>query len=421
MNMFKQKFLIPILVLACLSFSSVLSNLANTLSARHWGKMPTNASLAGLDLFNSLLYWTDSGAWDPIHHRLRWVGGPGTCCANPADYKLITYDEATDTWTVQITPFSGSGHSYDGNAYNPVAGVHYFGLMGSPNINIWNDTSWSTLPTAPFGATTPSITWFPDINNRNGGLVFLSDGGNLAWFDGSAWHRLAAFTLGGIDGFTEYNPVLKKVWVGGEDTKTSYLLDTNLILHKCADAPVSLGNGTSLHTCDPVSGNFLVYIRSAQIWYEYNPVTDTWSRITDMLPVFSFGTTADLFHVPIPEYGVILFFDFSWPSKSIYLYRHAVPAAAEKKEAVAGFNTGLEVSPNPAHTFANISLKNFSGEKKWRLEVFREDGRRVAELSGAPSSLKEGVNWNAAGQPAGVYLIKVIAGSDRFYKRVIMY
>ena len=132
--------------------ASVLSTAAaNIKTAHRFGMLPANTSLGAMSLHYSLLYWNDSGVWDPVKKKVRWVGGPGTCCANPADYKMITYDVETDTWEVRSTPFSGSGHAYDGNAFNPIDGIHYFGLFGSNTVKTWNDTVWSVLPQSPFG------------------------------------------------------------------------------------------------------------------------------------------------------------------------------------------------------------------------------------------------------------------------------
>lgn len=382
-----------------LAFSSVLSETAAKLTARHWALMPANASLGTLSLHYSLLYYCDGGVWDPIKRKVRWVGGPGSCCANPADYKMITYDEATDTWALSNTPFSGGGHAYDANAFNPVAGLHYFAFLGSPTVSVWNDTVWTTLPAAPLSVGEPSLTWFPDINNGQGGLVFL--GNTPAWWDGSQWHSIPS--AAGLGGFSQYIPAYKSIWLSAAGSRMSYLLDTNLAVRRLADAPFDMGNHLTINTCDPVSGNGLVYNLATDLWWELDMAADTWSQVTDMAPKFSLAFP---FHVPIPEYGVILVFNHASSAKYAYLYKHADFVDAEKKKAVAG-KAALRVSPNPFRGIVRIALENGLGLESPRISVYDLQGRRVADAVRVSGEFR----WDATGFPAGVYVIRAQSGA----------
>jgi len=386
--------------------ASVLSNLANSLTPRKWGIMPLNTSLGALSLHYSLLFWNDSGVWDPVKKKIRWVGGPGTCCANPADYKMITYDEEANTWAVGSTPFSGSGHAYDANAFNPRLGLHYFCLIGSSSVRTWNDVSWGSLPDAPISATTPSLTWFPDINAGNGGLVYHGDNGNLAWYDGSSWKTLSSVGLSSYNAFSQYNPVYKGVWLGGCGSRSSWFLDTNLNVRKLADAPVSMANGSTMHTCDPVSGNFLVYDHGTDLWYELDMADDTWSQVTDMTPKFALNNS---FHVPIPEYGVILVFDHASSAKFVYVYKNAAPTAAEKRDARPR-GMELEVSPNPFRS--SVTLRP---PFKALIKIFDTRGAVVASFKG-----QGGIVWNAQDLPSGVYLVRANSGNRVFTKKLFL-
>ena len=397
------------------AFPSVLSDRVALLTTAHkWTVMPVNTTLGSLDLSYSLLYWTDSGIWDPVKKKVRWVGGPGTCCANPADYKMINYDEATDTWTVSSTPFSGAGHSYDANAFNPGAGLHYFGLLSSPTIHAWNDATWTDLPNAPFSSTTPSLTWFPDINGGRGGLVFLGDNGNLAWYDGSKWTSLPAVGLSSYNAFSQYNPVKKAVWLGGGGGTAHFLLDSNLTVHKFADAPISMANGTTIHTCDPVSGKFLVCVSATTTWWEFDPDKDQWAQITDMTPKFSL---ASAFHIPIPEYGVIMVFNLASTTKNVYLYRHTLPAAVEQDKTPVSRGAAWEVTPNPMTASARIAIRNMNGNDT-RFGIYSTDGRMVRDLTGEKNRLASGITLNPSGLPAGVYVLKAVSGKAVVTRRI---
>jgi hypothetical protein len=385
--------------------ASVLSNLASSLTARRWGIMPLNASLGNLSLHYSLLFWNDSGVWDPVKKRVRWVGGPGTCCANPADYKMITYDVEANTWALSSTPFSGSGHAYDANAFNPVLGLHYFALIGDATVRTWNDASWGSLPNAPFSATTPSLTWFPDINSGNGGLVFHGDNGNVAWYDGSSWKTLSSVGLSGYNSFSQYNPAYKGVWLGGCGSSSSWFLDTNLNVRKLADAPISMANGSTMHTCDPVSGNFLVYDHGTDLWYELDMADNTWSQVADMTPKFALNNS---FHVPIPEYGVILVFDHASSAKYVYVYKHTAASAVEKSTGQLR-ETGIRVSPNPFHS--SVTLRT---PFRAALRIFDTRGALVASFKEQEETV-----WNAQGLPSGVYLVQANSGGRVFTKKLL--
>lgn len=241
-----------------ISDASKLGDLAAALPAKSFVKITGNASLIALSLESSIMYWTNSGVWDPIKKQVRWMGGPGSCCANPPVYKMITYDVATDNWSIAATPYTGTGHGYDGNTLNPATGLHYFGQKDEPQVRVWNGASFSLLPAAPVSAmTTPSLTWFPEINSGSGGLLFMGDEGKLASYNGTTWTAITGVQVTGYDNFSEYNPVKKVVWLGSGSG--SYRLSANMTLTKLAAAPFSLeGNACALHSCDPVSGLYIV-------------------------------------------------------------------------------------------------------------------------------------------------------------------
>jgi hypothetical protein len=301
------------------SYSSVLSDLAANLLERTWVQMPQNDSLNGLKMDYSLLYWADGGVWDPARKRMYWVGGPGTCCANPAIYKLISYDENSDYWKIRNTPYSGSGHSYDGNALDPITGNLYFGRFYDKKVKKFNGKSWSTLPEIPWTAVTPALDWFPDINNRKGGLVFSGEGGQVAWFDGSSWREVNdGQSWNGYNNFSEYNPVHKLVWLG--QGNNHYKLDAQLKMTKLKSPPLALQIGSTIECVEPVSGKFLVMNMDGDEWWEFDIINDKWTKITNMINVPHLrGNT---FLVSIPNYGVIMAFNNSGSTGRAYIYKH---------------------------------------------------------------------------------------------------
>jgi hypothetical protein len=101
-------------------------------------------------------------------------------------------------------------------------------------------------------------------------------------------------------------------------------LNDKLELTRRKDTPFSLNNGKALHSVDPVSVKFTVTNTDAQSWWEFDPIADSWTEISDMQGKPELNST---FHVPIPECGVIVYFDHYHEKRNAYLYRHsAVPS-----------------------------------------------------------------------------------------------
>lgn len=345
--------------------ASKLGDMAMALPENAFVKITGNASLDALNLESSLLYWTNSGVWDPIRKQVRWIGGPGTCCSSSPTFKMITYDEATDSWSVTPTPYTGSGHGYDGNTINPATGLHYFGQKDEPQVRVWDGAAFSLLPASPVSSmTTPSLTWFPEINSGAGGLLFMGDEGKLAWYNGTQWTSITGVQLTGYDNFSEYNPVHKVVWLGSGSG--SYKLSADLTLTKLAAAPFSLeGNACALHSCDPVSGLYIVTNLANNSWWTFDIMTDTWAPMTGMSGQPDFGTSCggsgnNQFQVPIPDYGVILYMDHNTTPASVYLYKPARSTAAvvglNPLDPKTGNVVGFDLSGRRFHGASQISF-----------------------------------------------------------------
>lgn len=315
-----------LMMTALFAGASVLSDMADTMQVRSFAKLPVNPTLTTLPMGYSLWYWNDSGEWDPINKIVRCVGGPGTCCANPALYSIISYEDATNTWSIQRAPYEGSGHGYDATALDPVTGDVYWAYRGDSTVARFNGTVWDTLPRMPMaGGTTPSLTWFPGINNGRGALLYVNQGGSVAWFDGVAWHMIPkpADSWQGYNQFSQYDPIHKAVFMGGGNgsNRIIFKLDTNLALTRLKDAPVNLGNGASLVSCDPVSGLFVITtFTTPQQWWTYDVAADAWTNVTARLS--NVPALSACFQVPIPDYGVILYFSHYYENRNVTLFKY---------------------------------------------------------------------------------------------------
>lgn len=298
---------------------SVLADLVATMEPGSWAQMPSNDSLLALDMSYALLYWADSGVFDPATRSIRWVGGPGTCCANPPTYQRLAYDELADEWSIEATPYVGAGHSYDGNAFDPATGNHYFARFQDPAVHVHDGSDWSDLPELPItAATTMGLAWFPEMD----GVVYVGTLGELAlWSDGE-WSVLPTpgVSWGTYNVFAEYSPAHGVVFIGGGNGagRLSYTLDADGTITPQPEAPVHLGNGSSHQFADPATGNIIVHSFDADVWWELDLGTSQWSQIEMDAPQFA----GSRFHVPLSHCGVTMFFDHYWERREVHLYRH---------------------------------------------------------------------------------------------------
>jgi hypothetical protein len=122
-----------------------------------------------------------------------------------------------------------------------------------------------------------------------------------------------------------WNPLSKRIEIGGGNTseKVHYRLNEDLTLTKLEDAPFPLDNGVALHSCDPVSGRFIVTSHGDGAWWEYNILDDSWKKLAGLSNAPNFtvdpGVANQHFQVPLPHLGVILYMD---SGRNVYLYKH---------------------------------------------------------------------------------------------------
>jgi hypothetical protein len=407
-----------LLVAAHAARASVIGDLAASVPEHTFVKMPVNPSLSSIGMESSLLYYADSGVWDPLDQEIAYVGGPGTCCADPAIYKRISYSVANNTWSIANAPFTGSGHGYDANALDPRTGAHYFAYFDDKVVHKWNGKAWDALP--PHTLATEccvSLSWFPDLNKGNGGLLLQVGSGLAAWFDGTAWNNIPkpSAVWGEYEGFSEYNPVLKSVWLGGGSgaENSSFLLDANLKYTHLKDAPVSLTTNNSLKSVDPVSGKYIVYSMDNSTFWEFDAQKDVWTKLTP--PSMPNLGTESLFQVPIPQMGVILFFKLDGNTRNVYLYRHTpgqgvtairTPVRTEAPRILA--------SADPSGSLMTLSVSSaLSGS----LTIHDSQGRLAASW---PQVSSYPISWDVSRARGGVYLARFQGQGTTSIQRIVV-
>ncbi|MEL6214620.1 MAG: hypothetical protein AAFQ99_02970 [Pseudomonadota bacterium] len=279
--------------------------------------MPPNSSLSGIGLSDAHFYWANSGVWDSANNRVIWVGGPGSCCATTPTYVMVRYNENTNTWQSDNTPYTSSGHAYDGNAFG--ANKLFFALNSQSSVKVWNGGSWSTLPNVN---VTPSVanamTYFPEAD----GLVYVGGNGSLAIYrEASGWSDISGSGWGDYHVFAEYNPVHGVVWFGSGNNanQKTFRLNSDLSVTQMQDAPFSLGASAAIQVVDPASGKYLVLNRQNNTWWEFDIMANQWSQINNMTN--KPGISQSIFAVSLPEHNAIMMYNHG--SNNAFLYRHA--------------------------------------------------------------------------------------------------
>jgi trimeric autotransporter adhesin len=78
---------------------------------------------------------------------------------------------------------------------------------------------------------------------------------------------------------------------------------------------------------------------------------------------------------------------------------------------------GVRLFPNPASEEATVAFAE-PLSSRGRLQVFNENGRRVAEYALAPQTTE--FSFRVKPLPAGTYLVKITAGAQEWVKRLVV-
>jgi len=282
------------------STGSTLESLAVSMQPGTWAQLNTNNINPALTsspggLTGTILTYAEYIKWDPVRHRLHFIGGDHNGTSQTQWMKHVRYDEVSNSWTELPSQSwfdipSGLGrHGLDHGAIDPEKGYLYFRKHDALNVYRYNlDTgTWTQMPNnniIQYNSCCVGIEYFPELhgvlwiggeNGVNAGITRLND-------QTGQWDRIAqpaAYPMGGYENFAEYNPVHKVVLfgggVGGIGGKKIYKLDPLGVVTALRDAPVELGILNSIVTVDPVSGDYLVFTHNEE-FYAYNIITDTW-------------------------------------------------------------------------------------------------------------------------------------------------
>lgn len=343
-------FLITFHLLVSAGFSSVLSDAVAALQPGQWTTIQTNninAALTGTGGASGFIFgYTETIKWDPVTRRLFYVGSDHNSTPSTMYARHVQYDEATNAWTVRsqqgwFAASSGAAmHGYDHLALDPARRFLYHRRFGSLTTYRWNiDTgAWTTMPdntVTNYNSCCVGIDYSPELggivwggveSGTNGSLFLLRDS-TLTW---SRLGQAAAYPMGTLHNFAEYNPVHKVVLFGGGDgnNRKMYKVNATGTVTPLQDAPADLGTQRSVVTVDPVSGLYLVFVASnTSGFYTYNVTTDAWTWRSGTPPIFQAPVNNPAVHGlvggPISTYGVNVFVDCEHDNCVVRLYKHS--------------------------------------------------------------------------------------------------
>jgi hypothetical protein len=281
--------------------------------------------------------------YDSVLKRIHFLGSDH----GGGDWRHCVYDLASNThsvlpdppWLIYPTDYNDA-HGYCLTALSVsnrrlyrmpygTADVYYFNL----DSGVWTGPFSDTLD--PNGQVINSIAFFDDINS----LALLSSRGRQDKYSESTglWTNFGlTSTMNSTWNWVTNDPVNHLV-IMGSSTNALWKYTAAGVFSRQADLAASLiypsdGNGQKIGCwdVDPVTGTHIILTSSdySRVLKNYNPLTDTWSANSAVVP--SFPALTSIVSTPVPEYGVIC---YEWSAggggtlggqiNGMFLYKHA--------------------------------------------------------------------------------------------------
>src|SRR5947209_8203286 len=396
--------------------STALRSLAASMQPGTWASFTTNNINQTLSntggAAGSIFGYTEYIKWDRVGHRLYYMGSDHSTSSTQQNFaRHVQYDEASNAWTILpqqsfgiFSPGNGA-HGYDHGAIDPVNRYFYWRRYTDLTVYRYNmDTGvWNAMPqnnVIQFNSCCVGIDYFPELhgvlwagdeNGDNGGVTRLNDATGQ-------WDRIgqaAAYPMGDLHNFAEYNPVFKVMVFGGGESGASprkiYKLNASGVVTPLKDPPFDVGINSTIFTVDPVSGDYLVFTNTSQ-FYVYNVSTDTWTLRASgsSVPIWTTTYGNPIFGAvggPIDTYGVNVFVTCDGPNNCrVNIYKHSA-------------SSGTPPPPPPSDTTPpalDFSLSN--GGSKTVTQGQSTSNTVTATLS---SGTAQTVSFSASGLPSG--------------------
>lgn len=287
--------------------------------SEYTGGSPSRSSLE----YSNQIFWNASAK--ELHHR-----GGGASSGGGNAQRHLRYSEATGNWDA-VTPWHTNwAHQWGNFTGDPATGNLYYRKTNDNVIHRWayqpypsTASSWSQFGTGGWPASTAKnaqcFEFFPDLNNGQGGLVFIdtvSDRTNVWTSDASLqnWQQAHSNVFGSstqaIEQYSAYLPAERCILFGGGarapfgsgNFSGTARLNADGSVQVLRDAPRAFGTRQpSMGTVvGHPNGRAFAISAAADTLYEYDAGADNWSN-RGSLPFSAYWITA----VMIPEYFAI--------------------------------------------------------------------------------------------------------------------
>jgi hypothetical protein len=408
------------------SKATVLGDIAASMKAGEWRKLPTPDNASDISGSGSITPYADTWVWNPITKQGLFIGSCHNCRR-----VFAIYDDATHSWTRK--DLSGSGiptgsvtsHGYDHNTINPATGTFYWRESnGNKNIFKYSPTgTWSILPKGSFQIDEVNpISYYPEM----GGFVMVTRIKEIHLFKESTqqWTTLGKAPIDFRTwNVSEYNPVHKVMIIGSGNSDQLCKLTSDGTVTRLGDFPQTIydGSGFAGHvTVDPVSGDYIVLTARNMKLYIYDVLTDKWQAGSDP-PAELQGTRA--IAASISTYGVNLFMTCGTHSTNckgdLFVYKHSSNSTGEASLAYQkGVNIGI--SPNPFNSKVRIKLRNAECGMRNDLDfgIYNVNGKLV--FKSAINNPQSAIEWNAVQYPAGIYIVSLKMANTTYSKKIFL-
>jgi hypothetical protein len=354
---------------ASLVQATTLSDAAQALLPGQWVQLPTTGFNDALlkDGDYNLFQYTEDIIWDPVSKQLLFVGG-----GHGSNAAFISYGEVSNAWQTRSLPGSywstNFSHAYDHSTIIPSLGRFYHRQPGGGDrLEIYDigSNTWTRSAPLPNGQQCcGAVEWFPEL----GRIVYVDGDYGVFAYDPATnqWSTLSntLSSMGPYHVFAEYSPVHKVLLFGGGNGSSAIfrMNASGQITRISPDAPGEMGTTHSIVTLDPNSGNFLVFYSSSN-WYEYNPTTNEFRRMSGTAP---FGAVFDTVATPVSTFGVTLFAKYNGNSSSVYLYRHSPGTGVVQPSVTFGASpTSVAIQGTSVLTWSTSNADSCTASGGW--------------------------------------------------------
>lgn len=329
-----------------------IADAAAAMAPGTWLQMTGSNLPSGLNIFafqggasSISTYYSNAMAWDSAAQKIYWIGSD-----HPLAPIFCQYDANTNAWTLNTPPPAAQfpvrpTHGYNCNAFDTLRRKFYFDVAhGTSNIARWDGGgSWTTFNYGSLVVYKPgAVALFYhealdrllhyQLENLPSGILVSFNPANGAFQTLATNPNLNE--TGDPHNFGIYSRIHQIGWFGGGNgTLDTFKINGSGIISKVTNAiPGALGSmgpgggNAPFPVYNPVNGNFVV-IKDSTTWYDFAPLTDTWTAKGGTIPMLT--TTAPAGHatiaVTIPEYGVTAFVKCpsGFVNAQMWLYKHS--------------------------------------------------------------------------------------------------